>query len=240
MTSLSNGAAVHIEGLQFAWPNGSSCLDVERLRIERGERVFLHGPSGSGKTTLLSVMAGIASPQSGAVTIAGQRLDALPPRRRDAVRADHVGILFQQFNLVPYLSILDNVLLPCRFSHDRRRRAEASGGTATAEALRLLGRLGIERAWSARPAARLSIGEQQRVAAARALVGSPALLIADEPTSALDDANTHDLLDLLLSECGPDSALLLVSHDLRLAERFDRRIAMRELNRLSPQREVRA
>ena len=223
-------AALQVDGLRFAWPHQAACIDVPRLRIAAGESVFLHGPSGSGKTTLLSLLAGILVAQAGSVAIGGHDAATLPARRRDGFRADHVGIIFQQFNLVPYLSALDNVLLPCHFSALRTRRATMSGGSLREEAARLLGRLGIGAPLQGRPASALSVGEQQRVAAARALIGRPALLIADEPTSALDDDNAHAFLDLLLSECGAASALLLVSHDLRLAPRFARSMAMADLN----------
>jgi len=225
--------ALAVDSLRFAWPGQPPCLDVARFSIGAGETVFLHGPSGSGKTTLLSLLAGILLAQAGAVAVAGHDLGTLAARRRDGFRADHIGILFQQFNLVPYLSALENVLLPCRFSARRTRQATAAGLTPRQEAARLLGRLGIGQLLHTRPAAALSVGEQQRVAAARALIGQPTLLIADEPTSALDEDNAHAFLDLLLSECGDSCALLLVSHDLRLAPRFDRSVAMADLNRVA-------
>jgi putative ABC transport system ATP-binding protein len=226
--------ALRVEGLRFAWPGQPACLDVPRLDIAAGDTVFLHGPSGSGKSTLLSLLAGITVAQAGAVVVAGQDLGALPARRRDGFRADHIGIIFQQFNLVPYLSARDNVLLPCRFSALRTRQSRSGGAGIGEEAARLLLRLGIGESLHARPAATLSVGEQQRVAAARALIGRPTLLIADEPTSALDERNAHDFLDLVLSECAASCALLLVSHDLRLAPRFGRSVAMADLNHVTP------
>jgi len=225
--------ALSVRALRFAWPGQPACLDVARLDVAAGETVFLHGPSGSGKTTLLALLAGILVAQSGAVLVAGQDLGALAPRRRDGFRADHVGIVFQQFNLVPYLSARDNVLLQCGFSARRRQQVRAAGSTPQQEAARLLERLGIDQRLQQRPASTLSVGEQQRVAAARALIGRPTLLIADEPTSALDEDNAHAFLDLLLSECGASCALLLVSHDLRLAPRFGRSLAMADLSRVA-------
>lgn len=191
-----------------------------------GERLFLHGPSGSGKSTLLAVLAGVLAPQAGSVQLAGVELTQRSPAARDQLRADYVGLIFQQFNLLPYLSVRDNVLLPCRFSARRRHHAASGSGSAAAEAARLLGRLGIGETLHGRAAAELSVGQQQRVAAARALIGKPALLLADEPTSALDERNQRDFLDLVLAECTAPSALLLVSHDLRLASRFDRCVAL--------------
>ncbi|MES1162446.1 MAG: ATP-binding cassette domain-containing protein, partial [Rhizobacter sp.] len=143
-------------------------------------------------------------------------------------RADHVGYIFQQFNLLPYLSVIDNVLLPCRFSALRAQRA----GVPHRAAESLLARVGLAQALWSRPAAQLSVGQQQRVAAARALIGTPELVIADEPTSALDAPLRDGFMDLLLGECrAAGSTLVFVSHDERLAARFDRRLSLPEINR---------
>ncbi|HSM23175.1 MAG TPA: ATP-binding cassette domain-containing protein, partial [Rubrivivax sp.] len=148
--------------------------------------------------------------------------------RRDAFRADHVGYVFQQFNLLPYLSVLDNVRLPCRFSRRRAARAPADA------AEHLLARVGLAEALWRRPAAQLSVGQQQRVAAARALIGAPELVIADEPTSALDTDLREAFMDLLLEACaGAGSTLVFVSHDDRLAARFDRRLELPAINRVA-------
>lgn len=233
-SSAAPRPAVRLAGLRFGWDAGAACLDLPQLAIAPGERVFLHGASGSGKSTLLALLAGILAPASGQVEIAGTDLAALSPGRRDAFRADHIGMLFQQFNLVPYLSALDNVLLACRFSQRRAAVAAAAGGTARAEARRLLLQLGIGPALHERSAARLSVGEQQRVAAARALIGGPGLVIADEPTSALDERHADAFLELLLAECRAPAALVLVSHDLRLARHFARSVALADINRAAP------
>ena len=231
VSSVGAAPAVALDGLRFAWPGAHyACLDIPGFAIAPGERLFLHGPSGCGKSTLLGILAGVIVPAAGAVRIGGIDVAALPAGARDRFRADHIGIVFQQFNLLPYLSILDNVLLPCRFSA-RRRRSAQRGASPRAEADRLLGRLGIDPALRQRPVAELSVGQQQRVAAARALIGAPDLIVADEPTSALDARNQRHFLDLLLAECAAPSALVLVSHDLRLAERFDRSVALADLNR---------
>ncbi|MDQ2819728.1 MAG: ABC transporter ATP-binding protein [Pseudomonadota bacterium] len=225
--------AVAIDNVRFGWRGtADACLDIQHFSVAQGERVFLHGPSGSGKSTLLAILAGVLVPQAGMVQIGATDVAHLPAGRRDQFRADHVGFLFQQFNLLPYLSVLDNVLLPCRFSLRRRMRAETtSGASARDEAQRLLARMDISPALYRRPIGELSVGQQQRVAAARALIGRPDVLIADEPTSALDAANQHSFLDLVLAECTFPSALIMVSHDLRLAGPFDRCVAMAELNR---------
>jgi len=219
--------------LRYRWPGSrEDCLDIERLQIERGRSVFLHGPSGSGKSTLLGLLAGVLLPRSGQVHLLGTDWAALSGARRDAFRADHVGYIFQQFNLLPYLSVLDNVLLPCRFSALRRQRADAAAGTARAGAQALLQQVGLGSALWARPAAQLSVGQQQRVAAARALLGRPELVIADEPTSALDAALRDSFMALLLKQCREaGSTLVFVSHDERLAAAFDETLALARINR---------
>lgn len=216
--------AVRISGLRYRWPGSAQdCLAIDALQLGAGERVFLRGPSGSGKTTLLSLVGGVILPQAGTVEVGGQALGALSAGARDRFRADHVGFVFQLFNLLPWLSARDNILLACRFSPQRRARIAAAGSTPAAEAARLSGRLDLGTALLDRPAAQLSVGQQQRVAAARALIGRPGLVVADEPTSALDADRQQTFIDLLLDECAAvGAALLFVSHDQRLAAHFDR------------------
>jgi len=237
---MSAAALVRIEGMRFSWPSGDApCLDIARFEIGAGERVFLHGPSGSGKSTLLGLLGGVLAPERGSIRFLGEELTRLRPAARDRFRADHVGIIFQQFNLIPYLSALDNVLLPSRFSARRARLASASGGSCVNEAARLLDHLDLDEALRRRPAVHLSVGQQQRVAAARALIGRPEFVIADEPTSALDAGRQAGFLDLLLKECGAaGTALLFVSHDLRLARAFDRAIPLASLNRADARQEA--
>lgn len=226
---------VELAGVRFSWPGAPApVLDIESFRVAPGERVFLHGPSGSGKSTLLGLLAGVLLPQSGTVRVLGRELGALSGPARDRFRADHVGYVFQMFNLVPYLSVLENVCLPCGFSASREARARAAGRTVEAEALRLLEQLGMAGALAGRVATALSVGQQQRVAAARALIGSPELLIADEPTSALDAGARADFLGLLFEECWrTGTTLLFVSHDAALAASFDRSVALPQVNRVA-------
>jgi len=193
--------------------------------------VFLHGPSGCGKSTLLSLLAGVLVGQGGHTTLLGHDWASLSGARRDRLRVAHVGYIFQQFNLLPYLSVLDNVLLPCRFS--ARRMAQAMrNGAAQAQAEHLLDQMGLDSSLWRRQALQLSVGQQQRVAAARALIGHPEVVIADEPTSALDEDRREAFLDVLLAACETNrSALVFVSHDQRIAERFARHILLPEINR---------
>jgi putative ABC transport system ATP-binding protein len=208
--------------LGFGW-DSHDIIAMDRFEVARGERVFVCGPSGSGKSTLLSLLAGIVVPRRGHIRIEDTVLSSLPSSARDQFRADHIGYIFQQFNLLPYLSVVDNVLLSCAFSPQREQRA---GGPAASrlEAVRLLTALGLDDArLRERRVTELSVGQQQRVAAARALIGGPALIIADEPTSALDSDARDVFLRLLLSECGRgNSSLVFVSHDMALARHFDR------------------
>lgn len=218
-----------LQDLRYAWPGADAdCLRIPQLHIAAGRTVFLHGPSGCGKSTLLGLLAGVLVAQHGSVSLLGQSWAALKGGARDARRADHVGVVFQQFNLLPYLSVLDNVLLPCRFSALRASRCSGS----PAEAARaLLQRVALPAALWQRRADALSVGQQQRVAAARALIGGPELVIADEPTSALDAALRDDFMALLMDACAAaGSTLIFVSHDERLAVRFDDRVSLPALN----------
>jgi len=227
--------AVAVAGVRFAWPGRASfALAVDWFEVAPGERLLLTGPSGSGKSTLLGLLCGVVVPDRGRVEVLGTDLAALSGAARDRFRAAHLGVIFQMFNLLPYLSVLDNVLLPLSFAPERRARA--GGAAAAAEARRLLARLGLEADGVARQqAARLSVGQQQRVAAARALVGAPAVVVADEPTSALDRDTQQAFLDLLFAEVARAGAsLVMVSHDVALGRRFDRTVAMGEAARVTP------
>ena len=230
---MNSETVVAIKDLIFRWPRqGAVCLDLPELSLRRGEHAFLHGPSGCGKSTLLSLIGGVLLPGNGRIELLGEDLGRLRSTQRDRLRADHIGFVFQQFNLVPYLPVIENVLLPCRFSARRRERAQAGGASLRGEAERLLGHLDLARDLWRRPATDLSVGQQQRVAAARALIGHPELLIADEPTSALDAERQEAFLELLLREANAaGSTVLFVSHDRRLASHFVRDLALPALNR---------
>ncbi len=230
-------AIIQLSDVQYRWRRQDPLvLDIAELEVRVGERVFIKGPSGSGKTTLLNLLGGVAVPEAGSLAVMETDLASLSPARRDAFRADHIGFIFQMFNLVPYLSLIDNVVLPCHFSAHRHRQALERSGNLEAEARRLLEHMGLDvEALSSRPVSRLSIGQQQRVAAARSLIGAPALVIADEPTSALDSDVQRSFLDILFREVGEAGAsLLFVSHDSSMETGFDRTIPLAGINRAAP------
>jgi putative ABC transport system ATP-binding protein len=223
--------AIEIENLSFAWPKRAELLHIDALRVARGARVFLKGPSGSGKSTLLGLIGGVLTPGAGSVRLIGTSLGELSAGARDVFRGNHVGFIFQMFNLIPYLSVRANALLPFEFSPERRKKIPPADQER--EVLRLLSALGLEGSdLLHRPVTELSIGQQQRVAAVRALIGRPDILIADEPTSALDADTREEFLRLLMQECGASgTTLLFVSHDSSLAPHFDRTLSMRDFTR---------
>ncbi|MDY0251054.1 MAG: ATP-binding cassette domain-containing protein [Pseudomonas sp.] len=229
---------IELRDLRFAWPKQALLLDIAEFTLQPQQRLFLKGPSGSGKTTLLGLLGGVQLPQSGCIKLLGQDLSQLSASARDRFRVDHSGFIFQQFNLLPFLSVLHNVLLPCQFSKLRQQRATARHGSIEEAAQALLLQLGLTESLHHTLAGQLSIGQQQRVAAARALIGQPELVIADEPTSALDADSREAFLHLLFSECAAAKAsLLFVSHDQSLAPLFDRSIDLTELNRATRKQE---
>jgi putative ABC transport system ATP-binding protein len=204
-------------------------LSIPSLRVEAGEHCFLYGPSGCGKTTLLGIVAGVLPASIGSVRVLQEDLTQMGSARRDRFRGEKLGYIFQMFNLIPYLNVRENILLGCRLHLARRRRLGKE--TLESVARRITAALGIE-ALLEREVTELSVGQQQRVAAARALLGAPPLIIADEPTSALDAAHREQFLDLLLSQAKlAQSTVLFVSHDQSLAAMFPRRISLPEVNR---------
>lgn len=210
--------ALRTHDLSFRWPGSDTRLCFPDLTLPQGEHLFLRGRSGCGKSTLLGLIAGLQAPSQGTLTVLGTDMSRLSARQRDRFRADHLGVVFQHFNLVPYLSALDNVLLPCRLSPVRHERAtpEPTGAAHT-----LLRRLDIPEDHWQRRVVQLSVGQQQRIAAARALIGTPELILADEPTSALDTDNRDRFLDLLLDLAAErGSSVVFVSHDSSLQSHF--------------------
>ena len=222
--------AVEISSLEFKWSNSDNwSLKVDNLSINTGEKVFLYGPSGSGKTTLLDLLTGIHSQSKGSIKILDKELSEFSAKQRDQFRADHLGFIFQQFNLLPYLNVLDNVLISCNFSKVRYQNAIRSGSVKqTAE--NLLTSLGINTDLHNKQASKISVGQQQRVAIARALLGRPEIIIADEPTSSLDKDARDTFIELLLNQVDKaKSTIIFVSHDKELSAYFDKSISINEL-----------
>ena len=220
---------VDVRCLRFRYGGGPWVLDIPELTLERGTRAFLFGPSGSGKTTLLGVLAGVLEPKEGEVRVLGEDLAALSGARRDAFRAEHIGYVFQMFNLIPYLSVLDNIALPVRMHAGRRARLDGKGVKETAALLAEHLQIGN---LLDNQVTELSVGQQQRVAACRALIGAPELIVADEPTSSLDFDRREAFLDLLFQECERAGAtLVFVSHDRTLEGKFSRTISLPDINK---------
>lgn len=219
---------IELYDLHYRWPGQTiDTLAIPELYVQQGEHLFIRGASGSGKTTLLNLLAGILTPVSGELHILDQTLQTLRGSTRDRFRADHMGIIFQQFNLLPYLSVLENVQLPCHFSPRRKRQTGNMHETAS----RLLDHLGLDEALRHRSITDLSVGQQQRVAVARALIGNPELIIADEPTSALDTDTRDGFLELLFQEAeAQKSTIVFVSHDPHIASHFPRVVDLKEVN----------
>jgi putative ABC transport system ATP-binding protein len=225
----SGTPAVALSALRFSYKKGRDVLAIDSLTIARGETVFLHGPSGSGKTTLLGLLAGVLQATSGSVRVLGQDFSTMSGGARDAFRARHLGYVFQMFNLIPYLPVRENILLPVRLEPARRARL---GGRSLNDAVRdIASQLDIAQYLDS-PISELSVGQQQRVAAARALMGSPEVVIADEPTSALDTDRRERFLKLLFASCEQAKAtLVFVSHDHTLMPMFSRTVELMEINR---------
>ena len=226
-------AILDLKNVCFSWKNsGRKLLNLPEFIVERHEHVFLQGPSGSGKSTLLGLVGGILVADSGMLKVLGKEIKSLSNSARDAFRVDHIGFIFQLFNLLPFLSIEENVMLPLSFSQIRAERAGKTKLDQVNEVHRLLIALELEEQIANKsPVTELSVGQQQRVAAARALIGNPELVIADEPTSALDSDLRHSFLELLFSECKKSgTTLLFVSHDSSLSGLFKKEFSMNEIN----------
>ena len=238
MTQLETAAAgamapdiIAMSGVHFTWPGPRGfSLAIKDFAMAAGERLLLVGPSGNGKSTFLSLLTGIIAPSSGTLEVLGTDIANLSNSARDRFRAEHIGIIFQMFNLLPYGSVTDNVVLPLSFAASRKARALLTG-SVEGEARRLLASLGLETTdFDGEAASSLSVGQQQRVAAARALVGRPEVIVADEPTSALDRDRQQAFLDLLFAEVKIAGAtLIMVSHDDGLGMRFDRVLRLDEV-----------
>ena len=234
MVENRSNSVVELEQVTFTWPgNQTPTLDIKQLHITIGEHLFIKGPSGCGKSTLLGLLTGINTTSSGQLRVLGQDLNQMKGSQRDKFRADHIGYIFQQFNLLPYLNVVENVILPCQFSAQRKSQVDTS---LVEDATRLLEKLHLPAHLLDKPVVELSIGQQQRVAAARALIGKPALIIADEPTSSLDYDNRTAFIELLLEQVNQaQSTLLFVSHDPTLESLFNRTLNLNQINQAGAQ-----
>lgn len=226
--SLTNPQPIiNLNQIKFSYSKGASLplLDIPSWQVNPGERVLLIGSSGSGKSTLLNLLSGILSPDSGEILVAGEALEGLSDRQRDNFRAKRIGYVAQSFNLIPYLSAIDNIKLTNYFA----KRSSSEEHALHIEPLLL--ELNIDEAHWHKPVSQLSIGQQQRVAVARAIVNKPKLLIADEPSSALDHENRDRFMSVLMSAADAHNmTLVFVSHDLSLREYFHRVESMSDVN----------
>ena len=210
---------IEISNVIFKYPvqEDRIILDIPGWSVSKGERVFIHGPSGCGKTTFLNLLSGLASVNEGKVIVFNYRLDEMSGGQKDAFRANYVGHVFQTFNLIPYLSAVDNIRLGGYFSEKEREK------DLVEQAKQALLNLGISHEQHDIQARSLSMGQQQRVAIARALINKPELLIADEPTSSLDEKNKKSFMSMMMELVMVNEiTLVMVSHDTALANYFDR------------------
>lgn len=229
--------AISIENLRFAYPKSNAqqdqallVLDIPAWQMNTGERVFLHGPSGTGKSTLLNLLSATLSlsvnpTNSGELTVLSQTLHRLSNAQKDKFRAQSLGVVFQQLNLIAYLSVVDNIRLASAFSKHKK-------SFSVDRAKQVLTNLNLPVSILDKKVSDLSVGQQQRIAIARALYHEPDLLIVDEPTSALDAQSTGKFMQLLLENTAAlNASLLFVSHDMRLADDFERCIALGDINK---------
>ncbi|KKO47434.1 lipoprotein [Arsukibacterium ikkense] len=223
MTDKPIFPAIELKNVVFYYQPAGWQMSLPELILQPGQHLFIKGASGSGKTTLLNLLAGIIAPRQGEIMLGGTPFSRLSPGKRDTLRARNIGVVFQQLNLISYLSVLDNVLLSAHF-------AGCNNAESRQRALLLLQRLGLGADLAEQQAAALSVGQQQRVAIARALLTKPALLIADEPTSALDADNRDSFMQVLLEQanaCG--TTVIFVSHDAGLRQYFALQLDMQNL-----------
>ena len=219
--------AIDVHSLEFSYPKANSTvLAIDQLTVAKGEKVFLQGASGSGKSTLLNILAGTLPVSRGTVTLLGHAFSTMSPRQRDTFRARHIGVVFQQFNLVDYLTVKENIDAAAYFAGKNSRGVSQ-------RLVEIIDALQLSKTVLAKQASQLSVGQQQRVAIARALINQPELLIVDEPTSALDTAARDQFMQLLLSSAA-SSTVIFVSHDASLASYFETSISMQTLNQATP------
>lgn len=217
-------ASVAINNLNFSYVQGTNLFSNHNLNLKQGESLYIAGPSGSGKSTLLNLIVGLIDSPKKSISILGHDLNQLTHYQKDKFRGDHFGIIFQVFNLINFLTVEENIFLPLSFSDLKKERHKKNP-----EAIHsIIAQLGLNHLLQ-RKAAELSLGEQQRVAVARALLGFPEIIIADEPTSALDEANKHNFIEILLKLCHEyQMTLLFVSHDTSLRNHFNQHLELKK------------
>jgi putative ABC transport system ATP-binding protein len=231
LTGLQSSAAIRAVDLAFAWPKQKPLYTDVSFELYPGQKLLITGPSGCGKSTLLNLLAGVVEPSSGSIWIHEENIHGLSASAKDQLRGEQMGFIFQQFNLLPYLSVRDNILLPAHLFATRKAAALDQFGSLDHALRYYMNHLGLSTDLENQAAHRLSIGQQQRVAAARAFMGKPSIVIADEPTSALDEANQTQLLKLFFALANEQqTALLMVSHDPRLSPYFDRQLQLAEVS----------
>lgn len=221
-----NLTALAINDLEFSYKKGqqSPNIIIPNWEVKQGQHVFLHGPSGSGKSTLLNLICGTLAAKKGKIDVIGTDIIPLSSRKKDAFRAQHIGVVFQQFNLIPYLSVMENIKLATYFT-------QSQFGEVNQRVIEILHRLSLPTDVGAQRADQLSVGQQQRVAIARALINKPELIIADEPTSALDEETRQKFMSLLKENVEQEnSTLIFVSHDRTLQQFFDSSVDFSQLN----------
>ncbi|MFT4731116.1 MAG: putative ABC transport system ATP-binding protein [Gammaproteobacteria bacterium] len=231
--STALAPSVLVESLAFSYVCGKPIIDIKQWHLHKSEHVFLYGPSGCGKSTLLNLLSGILAPQQGTVNILNTDITALKPSKRDRFRAQHIGVVFQQFNLIPYLSVLDNIRLAIHFANDKADtdRSYKKNARTQERIVSMLQALELPVNCIQQKASELSVGQQQRVAIARALINKPDVLIVDEPTSALDSSAKDAFMKVLIETATKsNAALIFVSHDHSLASHFKRVESLTDIN----------
>lgn len=215
---------IEIKNLQFSYAN-KRILNIESFIMASTENLFLRGPSGSGKSTLLNIISGVLEGYKGKLTVLDTEISKMTSNQRDQFRCNNIGYIFQQFNLIPYLSVLENIQLPYKFSIKPNKEISKES------ILRLFNHLKLNESLLNSLPIHLSVGQQQRVAAVRALITKPNLIIADEPTSSLDEESKDAFIELLINEARETKTnILFVSHDHQLASHFDRTVELSQIN----------
>lgn len=221
---------IHLDQIVFSYPQQRdyNIIEINELTLEAGKKYFIHGPSGSGKSTFLNLLSGMVSPSSGEITVLTERLDKLSARQRDRFRAQNIGYIYQQFNLIPYLDALENIKLASYFDKSKAHR------NVEHTSMKLLTKLNISPVDWTKPVQQLSVGQQQRVGIARAMINQPKLIIADEPTSSLDQNAIDNFMNLLIELCDKNkTTLVFVSHDKTLATFFDFSLELADFNKVN-------